>query len=60
MMGMIKEPEQLQFDQKQNYLLYGVSFACIVLVSCFMIQHIIEKNNQKKRQKYFNTFSYND
>ena len=54
MTGMIKEPEQLQYDGKQKYLLYGVSITCIVLIGCFMIQHIIEINNQKKRQKHLN------
>ncbi len=49
--GLVKEPERLQQDEKQNYILYGMAITCLLFVSFSLIQHVIEKNNRKEKQK---------
>ena len=46
MIGLIKEPEQLQHEQKQNYILFGMVIACACAIGYFIIQHFIEKNKK--------------
>ena len=60
MAGLIKEPVQLQHEEKQKYVLYGVYIACALLAGCFMVQYIVEKNSQKKRQGTMEYDFYND
>lgn len=50
MIGILKEPERLQKNEKQNYILYGMAISCFLLISCFFIQHIIENNKQQKKK----------
>lgn len=48
LIGMIKEPEQIQDEQKQNYFLYGMITISALTICFLIIQHIIEKNKRKK------------
>jgi len=53
MIGILKEPERLQQDEKQNYVLYGVAISCALIISCFFIQHIIEKKKRQRKKELF-------
>ena len=49
LIGTIKEPEQIQNDQKQLYILYGMLIFSVCTISFFAIQHYIEENKQKDK-----------
>jgi hypothetical protein len=49
LIGTIKEPEQIQNDQKQLYILYGMLIFSVCTISFFAIQHYMQKNKQKDK-----------
>jgi hypothetical protein len=46
--GLIKEPELLKQEKKQNYILYGILISCVVFSSYFMVQSYFKKQNQRE------------
>ena len=49
LLGVLKEPEQMKSDQKQNYMFYGMLLACSVILGGLLIHHFAEKNNEKQK-----------
>ena len=49
LIGTIKEPEQIQNEQKQSYILYGMLIFSVCTISFFAIQHYMQKNKQKDK-----------
>ena len=49
LIGTIKEPEQIQNEQKQSYILYGMLIFSVCTISFFAIQHYMNKNKQKDK-----------
>lgn len=45
----IKEPEQIQNEQKQLYILSGMLIFSACSISFFAIQHYMQKNKQKDK-----------
>jgi hypothetical protein len=46
MIGLIKEPEQLQFEQKRNYILYGFGIAGIFALGYLAFQYFSKKKEK--------------
>lgn len=46
--GLIKEPELLKQEKKQNYILYGILISCVVFSSYFTVQSYFKKQNQRE------------
>jgi len=49
LVGIIKEPAQLAYDQKQNYITHGIIITCTLILGTFLISHFVEKNKQKNK-----------
>jgi hypothetical protein len=51
MIGMLKEPERLQQDEKQNYVLYGMAIGCTFIIGCFIVHHFVERKNRQRKKE---------
>jgi len=49
LVGIIKEPTQLAYDQKQNYITYGIIITYTLILGVFLINHFVEKKRQKNK-----------
>lgn len=49
LVGIMKEPAQLAYDQKQNYIISGMVITCTLILGAFFINHFVEKNKQKNK-----------
>lgn len=47
MIGLLKEPERLQREEKQNYILYGIGISCAIIIGCFIAYHYMESKNER-------------
>lgn len=48
LIGTIKEPEQIQYEQKQKYIIYGMLIFGVCSIGLLVIQHFIEENKKTK------------
>lgn len=47
LIGTIKEPEQIQYEQKQKYILYGMVIFSACTLGLLVIQHYTKENKKK-------------
>ena len=49
LIGLIKEPKQIQNEQKSNFILYGMAIAGVcAIIGYYLSEKIIEKNKKNK------------
>lgn len=48
--GFLKAPEQMESEQKQHYVVFGIVITCAVILGGFLINHFVEKNKQKQKE----------
>jgi len=46
LVGILKKPEELIYEQKRHYFFYGVIITCALALGGFLIYKSVEKNKQ--------------